>query len=139
MNEPKKTYRVNTPLRFNGDVYHPEKKDLNTVEMTDKEAKPLLAIGAITPNNVESVAAIKDGNGTAGATDGAGTREAPTEPAERNAAIKEAIGKLEPENGAHWLKDGKTPEVKALEELLGWGIKAEERNQAMMELQGDKE
>lgn len=124
MSDQKKEYTVDTPLRFNGQVYHPDKEDQNTVEMTDKEAKPLLAIGAIS---------IK------GAADSTNTQNAPTDPTERLAAIKDAIGKLKPGNEAHWLKDGKTPEVKALVDLLGWDIKAEERNQAMLELQADKE
>lgn len=145
MNEPKKTYQVGTPLRFNGQVYHPDKAGQDAVEMTDKEARPLLAIGAISEINDEQVAAPEGGNGTAGAkggagtTEGAGTREAPTDPAERIAAIKEAIGKLVPGNKDHWLNDGKTPEVKALEKLLGFGINANERNQAFLELQADNQ
>lgn len=143
MSDQKKTYRVKTPLRFNGDVYHPDDEEKNTVEMTDKEAKTLLAMEAISEVTGEKVAAPEGGNGTAGATEGAGTTDgagatdAPTDPADRMAAIKDAISKLEPGNKEHWLKDGKTPEVKALEELLGWDIKAEERNQAMQELQAE--
>lgn len=146
MKQETKTYRVDSPIRHNGEFYRPDDEELNTIELTDKEAKPLLAIGAISEINDEQVTAPEGGKGTAGAkagagtTDGAGTKEAPTDPAERIAAIKEAIGKLEPGNEAHWLKDGKTPEVKALEELLGFGIKAGERDQAFAELQaGNKE
>ena len=127
MNEQKKTYKVETPLRFNGSVYHPDKEDLNTIELTVKEAKPLLAIGAVSEISAEG-----DDKTTS-------AKEAPTAPAERIAAIKDAIGKLEPGNESHWLNDGKTPEVKALVDLLGWSIKAEERNQAMLDLQADKE
>ena len=123
MTQQKSTYRVDTPMRHNGEVYHPHKEGRDTIELTDKEAQTLLAMRAVSVHGAQTAADATSGEVTA-----------PTVPAERIAAIKEAIGQLEPGNGAHWLKDGKTPEVKALEELLGWNIKAEERNQAFAEL-----
>lgn len=137
MKQEKQIYRVIGPIRHDGEFYRPDDDELNTIELTDKEARPLLAIGAVSVIGDETEDKSTDGETKTGAKKDA--VEAPTDQAVRIDAIKEAIGKLEPENGAHWLKDGKTPEVKALEELLGWGIKAEERNQAMLELHGDQE
>jgi len=62
----------------------------------------------------------------------------PEDPAVRLAAIKEAIGILEKGNEEHFTKDG-SPRVEAIEVALGYGIKAEERNQAWMDMQAEGE
>lgn len=109
------TYKVCDPVKHDGDRYAPG----DPIELTDKQARPLLAVGAIKQVDVAP-----------------GTQPvvAPTDPVERIAAIKAAISGLDPKNPDLWNKDGKTPDVKVLETLLGWDIKAEERNQAMQEL-----
>lgn len=54
---------------------------------------------------------------------------APTDPAERIEAIAKAIETLDPKDEEHWTGSGK-PNVVSLEAILGWDIKAAERDQA---------
>lgn len=56
--------------------------------------------------------------------------EAPTDPAERLAAIKGAIAQLDPDNPEHFTKGGK-PQVEAIEAVLGYGVSAAERDAAI--------
>jgi hypothetical protein len=58
----------------------------------------------------------------------------PTDPAERLAAIRAAIGNLDPANLDLWLKDGK-PSADAIVAVTGWPISAAERNDAWTALQ----
>lgn len=61
---------------------------------------------------------------------------APTDPDERLAAIKEAIGQLDPENPEHFTKGG-DPKVEAIEAILGYNISAGERDEVWESLQGE--
>lgn len=56
--------------------------------------------------------------------------EAPTDPDERLAAIRDAISQLDPENPELYGKSGK-PHVEAIEAILGWNISAAERDEAV--------
>lgn len=56
----------------------------------------------------------------------------PTDPAIRLASIVEAIGDLDPDNDEHWTGEGdrRKPQVKPLEEILGWDLTGAERDEA---------
>jgi hypothetical protein len=56
---------------------------------------------------------------------------APEDPAVRMTAIKAAIESLDKADKSLWLKDGVTPDVKAIESVLGWNITAAERDEAV--------
>lgn len=105
----KKTYNVLTPVEFDHERFEVD----TTINLEDKDATPLLAVKAI------ELAATQ--------TPGAAT--APTDPAERQAAIVSAIGELDPNNPDLWLKDNK-PDTAAISAVLGWLVTAAERNAA---------
>lgn len=147
MNKEKKLYLVEGQLRHNGEFYSPDDEEMSTIELTDKEARSLLAVGGISvpEDQAKESPAHKAASATAPALDQLDPNRnkpepepqkvtAPTDQVERLAEIKEAIGLLEKGNEAHWLADGVTPDVKALEGVLGWGISAAERNQAFADL-----
>ncbi|WP_435626977.1 hypothetical protein [Candidatus Ferrigenium straubiae] len=58
----------------------------------------------------------------------------PTDPAERIAAIKDAIGKLDKADAALWTNSG-MPKVPAISAVIGWEITAAERDAAWAEIQ----
>lgn len=59
----------------------------------------------------------------------------PTDPAERAATIKTAIGTLNVDNASLWKKDG-SPNIAAIVSVLGWEITAAERDAAWSDIQG---
>jgi len=58
---------------------------------------------------------------------------APTDPAERLAAIKDAIGKLDKDNAALWTTTG-MPKVPAIADVTGWDVTSAERDAAWAEV-----
>lgn len=100
-----------SPVRLHGEDFPVGSE----IEIDERTAAQLVAAKAIDPASGREVA--PDGP------------SAPTDPAERQAAIVEAIGKLDQHNPEHWLQDGK-PDAAALAEILGWPVKAAERNAA---------
>lgn len=60
----------------------------------------------------------------------------PTDPAERAAAIKDAIAKLDKDDTAAWTNSG-TPKTSAIEAVTGWPVSADERNAAWTEFGTD--
>lgn len=58
---------------------------------------------------------------------------APTDPAERLAAIKEAIAKLDKDNAALWTGTG-MPKVPAIAAVTGWEVAQAERDAAWAEI-----
>ena len=81
------------------------------IELLDKDAAPLLALGAISEK------------------DGAASDKAPAPEGEaRVAAIKEAIAKIDAGDDAAWSKDGK-PKTEAIVAITGWSVNAAERNE----------
>jgi len=62
---------------------------------------------------------------------------APEDPAVRKAAIVGAIGLLDKDDKTHWIGNG-APDANVLTELLGWKVKADERNQIWMDINSDK-
>ncbi len=104
-------YTVKSPLRHDG-------KDCavdSPVEMDEKTAAPLIAVGAIEPESEKAPPA------------------GPTDPAERLSAIKDAISRLDKDNKKLWTKSG-LPDLAALEYVLEWRPAAPERDQAWQEL-----
>lgn len=99
-----KTYTILLPFRDADGNHKPGDPD---VQLSDSDAEELLEIGVI--QELQSTV--------------------PTDSAERQAAIIEAIGKLDTEDSDLWLRDGK-PDVSALVGLLGWPVSAAERNAA---------
>lgn len=98
-------------------VLHPVKTDdgivkTGTVTLDEKHGEELVGIGSL-----EEIPSAAPPAGE------------PTDPAERQAAIVEAIGKLDENNNEQWLTNGK-PDIKALFAVLGWVITAAERDAA---------
>ena len=121
----KSVYNVNTPIKFSGEQYHPDDKEMNTIELSVKEAKPLLAINAISvPDEDEKETP---------STDSSNLKKAPEELVERVAAIKDEIEKLDKDDNTKWTAGG-MPDANVLTEMLGWKVKAEERNQAWVQV-----
>lgn len=98
-------YRILSPIRMPDGIVKPGDP---SVEWNDKDAAELIALGAIEPDTT-------------------GQPSVPTDPAEREALIADAIGKLDPNNTDLWLRDGK-PDTNAIAEITGWPVSAAERN-----------
>ncbi len=101
------SYIVKSPIKHGGERHAVD----SIVDLDDKVAKSLIESG-----DIEKVVTHT-------------APSAPTDDAVRLAAIKEAIGKLNVDNGDLWLKDGR-PDVKALEGITGWKVSAGERDTA---------
>ena len=63
------------------------------------------------------------------------TATAPTDPAERAAAIKDAIGKLDKADAALWTNTG-MPKVPAIATVTGWEVTQQERDAVWAEIKG---
>lgn len=96
-------------LRVPGDV----------VEMKEDEAARYVAAGRLVPIVADPAAAPKSEKLPA---------VAPTDPAERRAAIKGAAEALDPAVADNFMKDGR-PKTEALTEALGWPVTAAERDE----------
>ncbi|MGF7175850.1 hypothetical protein [Azospirillum doebereinerae] len=93
----------------------------------------------LRPGAIVEVESREDENAVAlvarGFASWVGEGEADTAPEVPVDRILAAIGKLDPENPAHFTKAGK-PEVKALSDLLGVEITAKQRDDAWAAVQG---
>jgi hypothetical protein len=101
-----KTYKTIEPIHHDGKPYAPGKQ----IKLEDEAAAPLIASGAISEEPIKN----EPGKG-------------PDDQATREAAIIEAIGKLNVDNKDLWLKDGR-PDATALTTVLGWSVTAAERD-----------
>jgi hypothetical protein len=110
-----KTYQVESPIKHNGKEYGVGEP----IDLDDKEAKALKEVGAIS----DAVAS--------------NTPTAPTDEAERIAAIVEAIGKLDAKNAALWTKNG-VPQIPALSEITGWQVAGKDRDAAWEQINAAK-
>lgn len=120
MSKDTRTFEVATPLRHDGERYGVGEP----VEMTERQAAPLLEIGA-----------LREPKG--GADAARGTGEPPAD-AERHARLVAAIAELDPENEAHFTKGGK-PECDALATVSGIeSVSAKERDAAWAEYQAQQ-
>ena len=120
MSEAKKSYAVLDSLRHNGKKYFPDSEN-NVVELTSKEAAPLLALGVI---GKESGGKTDSGSG------GDGNNNPAPEGAEKIAKIKEAIDSLDKENKELFTNAG-LPKMEAIEAVTGWPVSAKERGAAL--------
>lgn len=120
--------QAETPIRYNGKDYavgDPMALDADTFERL--HAKQAVSVPEPTAGDDET---DKDANtGSEGSEGGEGKAEAPTEPAERLSAIKEAIAGLDLSVDANKTTDGR-PDCNALTEALGWKVGAAERDEA---------
>ena len=139
------TYTVNRPVKHDGEQYG----EGDPIELCEKVAQPLIDCGAIKgPVDFDAIenAGSETGNGSGNVVsltpapdqNNPNRKPAPDDPAERVAAIKTAISKLDLANDAHWTKN-KEPNAQVLTELLGWAVTAEERNQVWMDMLAEKE
>ena len=116
MRNKMKTYNVLSPVRTEAGIV----KD-GTLQLSDADAQELLEIGAVELAATQPAAAPVE----------------PTDPAERQAAIIEAIKQLDPNDADLWLKDGK-PDTNAIAEVTGWAVTAGERNTAWTTINAGK-
>ena len=107
-----KTYRVLSPLLHDGELYSPG----DDITLGESQVQDLIADGVI-------------------AAPAGGDKEQPADTdTDRQAAIVEAIGKLDPENPDHYTKSGK-PDIAVLGSLTGFDdITAAERDAAFAAL-----
>ena len=103
-----KSYPVLSPIRFNGKDYPVG----SAIDLDEAEVADLLGAAAIEDSPTE-IAALK----------------APSDDAERLAAVVAAIGRLDTANPGQWLKDGK-PKTDALSAIAGWPVNAADRDAA---------
>jgi len=121
-----KRYTVNSPIKSGGAQYHPDDADMNTIELTDKEAKPLLATvpPVISATSVVVVEKTEP--------------EGPSEPlldTNHNAVIRQAIKSLDKDDAALWTNDHKA-NTKVLSEIVGFKVSAAERDAATESKEG---
>lgn len=102
-------------------------------DISKEEADNLIRIGVAEASPVDTTTY----NPPADIVDDIADKEkamVPTDPQERLAAIAEASKGLDPDNAELWTKGG-LPQVKAIEDVLGYDITAEERNEAWERVQ----
>lgn len=103
----KKTYQVASPIRYDGKDYAAG----DQVDLEDKDASDLLGVKAIEPSTTSN------------------TPSAPTDDAERIAAIVAAIGQLDASDASLWMKSG-APKTEAIAAVTGWPVAGKERDAA---------
>lgn len=113
-------YEIKTPIKVldadgNGVILRE-----GEVELDDKAAADFLQVGAVVAIAAPAAAPA--------------TKAAPEDEAERLAAIKDAIGKLNIDNGDLWTAAGK-PQTVAIAEIIGWPVSAADRDAAWEALQ----
>ena len=101
----------------------------DSITLSDEDAEPLLN----TNPPVISLPGKKEGEPESGKTNVVTLKTAPEKKSDRITAIKDAIANLDKKDEAHWTKNNE-PDANVLTELLGWKVKADERNQAWMEM-----
>lgn len=116
----KKTFICNWPVKHGGKVR------TGDIELTQAEAKDLLALGAIRQPD----SALDDEH------DGVESK-APLTDEQKMPFIVEAIAKLDKDNADHWTKDGK-PVTQAIEAELDFQVSAALRNAAWETLAKDE-
>ena len=111
----KKIYNVLRPLHHNNVKYIVGE----TVDLEEEMGSPLVKLRVV--EDTGKLAAVAPSG-------------APADPVLRQAAIVEAIGKLDKENTDMWLRDGK-PNASSIAEITGWPVSAAERNEAWASMQ----
>lgn len=113
----KKSYQVASPIKHNGNDYEID----SSIELEDKEAVELRAVGAIKEASVKTI----------------NTLTAPADEAERIAAIVAAIGLLDKADTALWTNAG-TPKTDGLTAITGWHVAGKERDAAWAQINTSK-
>lgn len=120
-----KTYNVDTPLKHDGEQYHPDTEN-NTIELSAKQAQPLLDVAAISAIKGAQAPSDKDGE----PSNVVPINNAPPEDkAQQLEDIKRAINGLAVDDEANWTKDKKA-DTKVLSQSLGWKVTAAQRDEA---------
>lgn len=112
-----KTYEVINPVKYKDEIHKPGV----SLELNDKVADPLLAIGAIREAGGAKAAAETGPKGEA-----------------RVAAIIASVRALDPDNPKHFTKAGE-PKVDAIEDAAGFQVSADERDAAWAAVKGERE
>jgi hypothetical protein len=107
----KKKYEVVSPVKFGGIKYPVG----SVIELDSADEADLRAAEVLGDEVVASAA------------------NAPTDPAERAAVIKEAIGSLDKDNAALWTGTG-MPKVPAIAAVTGWDVTQAERDAVWAEI-----
>ena len=84
-------------------------------------------------DDLQAMKVIKPKDMTTDAGSYGDKQTAPEDPAARKAAIVETINMLDKDDKTHWIGNG-APDANVLTELLGWKVKADERNQIWLEM-----
>lgn len=122
-----KTYNVDTPINHDGESYHPESEN-NTIELTDKQAEPLLNVAAISV--IEDEATDTDSKSEDKQSNVVPINNiAPEDKQQQLDEIERAINGLATDDEANWTKDKKA-DTKVLSKLLGWKVTAALRDEA---------
>lgn len=138
------TYNIERPVRNGGELQRE-----GTIDLSDKDAKPLLDCGAISDiktagkdndtstggDNTKKNDGGTSGEGTSGAPDQNNPNRTtpPDDPEKRLALIRSAIRQMEINKvKADWTKQS-GPQLKPLAEVVGFEVKVDERNQAFEE------
>jgi hypothetical protein len=109
-----KDYRVLSPVKHNGKRYEEGSK----ITLTEALANPLVKSGAIGAWTEQAAPAKENG---------------PEDPAERLAAVKDAISKLNIDSAELWTAGG-VPKTEAIAKVTGWPVSAAERDAAWAEV-----
>ncbi len=135
-------YNVNSPLKHDGEQYHPETEN-NTIELSEKHAKPLLAVNAISVIQTESKEEADIPAKPPAVTEGAGDIKPegnqskvvpikstmPEGKQQQLDDIKLAIDGLAADVESNWTKANKA-DTQVLTKLLGWNVTALLRDEA---------
>lgn len=114
-NQPTKhAYTVLDPIQHNGDLYPPNDRE---IELTDDQAQPLLAVGAIEL----ALPAPESDPFTSDA---------------RRIAIRAAIEQLDKNDPVHWTADSK-PNTTSIGRAMDAVVSAEERDAVWAEMLAD--
>lgn len=118
---------------------------MNTLRIASKingfrrcgKAHPAAAVdhppGTFSEKEVEALKAepmlvVQEISSAPSASEDSGKPQAPTDPAERLAAIKAVVESLDPESADNFMKDGR-PKTEVLSEVVGWTVTAAERDE----------
>lgn len=92
------------------------------------QEEQMLEVSETRPDDYEGAAG--DSADQSGTGETKPPADAPTDPAERLAAIRAAIDGLDKEDESLWMADGR-PKVDAVSKITGWLVTASERDEAV--------
>ncbi len=130
-----KTYNVNSPIKHDGETYHPDTEN-NTIELSAKQAQPLLDVAAISAIKGAQKPSDKGDQDSEPSNVVPINNAPPEDKAQQLEDIKRAINGLAVDDEANWTKDKKA-DTKVLSQLLGWKVTAALRDEASA-LEADK-